>query len=108
MCLPKKDGGLGLRSTRHANYAIIQKGLWEFYNNLNSLWGSLIRSKYKCGRYGLPKVEPNKHGSNFCKGLGHEWTNFRDNLDWNFRNREDIRFWKDKCVSLSTPIALGT
>lgn len=65
MCLPKKDGGLG-------QLCFPPKWLWDLYSNPHSLWGSLILHKYKHGRYGLPKVDPNKQGSNFSKSLGHE------------------------------------
>lgn len=98
MCKFKKDGGLGLRSTRKDNSSFMLKVVWNFCSNPDSFWGSLTMSKYSCGRYMIRKIDPNKQGSNFRKGLGHVWKDFCNNLVWKLGNREDIKFWLDRWI----------
>ncbi|CAI0395768.1 unnamed protein product [Linum tenue] len=43
---PKENGGAGLRSTRHANLAMLTKGCWRLLNEKDTLWVQLMRSKY--------------------------------------------------------------
>lgn len=98
VCKPKKDGGLGLRSTRQANTAFMMKGLWELCTNQDSLWGSIVRNKYKCGASGMPKIEESKKGSNFWNGLSHNWKAFHKLLRWQMGNGLSIFFWNDNWI----------
>lgn len=92
LCKPKKEGGLGLRSTRDANTAFLMKGLLNFCSNHESLWGSIMRSKYKCGWRGMPKMDTKRKGSNYWNGLGSTWEDFRKQLVWDLGNDENLRF----------------
>lgn len=84
------------------------KTLCNFSSNSDNLWCKLIRSKYKCGWRGFPKIEfdPKRKGSNFWNGLGVTWEAFRKNLCWQLGNGESIGFWSDKwltgCDALSS------
>lgn len=73
LCKPKKEGGLGLRSTRTANSAFLMKTLWNFCNKSDSLWVTTIRSKYKCGWKEFPIINSKKKGSNFWNGQIQMW-----------------------------------
>lgn len=52
MCIPKEDGGLGIREVVHMNVALLMKLKWSILKEDNSPWSSLI--KY---RYGKPKIK---------------------------------------------------
>lgn len=82
-----------MRSTRRANSTFMMKCFWEFCTNHNSLWGSIIRSKYKCGRSTFPKIDLTKKGSNFRNGLSVSWKDFRNLLIVDFGNEDDTLFW---------------
>lgn len=95
LCKPKKEGGLGLRSSREANSALMLKAIWNLCSNPKDMWSAVIRHKYKCGRNDFPVINLNKKGSNFWKGLTQLWNQFRNNLCWEMGNGEAIRFWSD-------------
>lgn len=96
LCKPKNLGGLGLRSSGDANTAFIMKGLWNLCSSPESLWCSIIRSKYNCGWRAFPKMNPKRKGSNYWNGLITYWEVFRKQLVWNVGNGEDVRFWLDQ------------
>lgn len=95
ICQPKTSGGLGLHSTRAMNDAFLMKAAWRFCQNREALWASVIHKKYGCGDNILPKINPNKVGSNFWKGLCKVWDSFSTNLVWRLGNGESITFWLD-------------
>lgn len=96
LCKPKNLGGLGLRSSRDTNIAFIMKGLWNLCSSPDSMWCSIIRSKYNCGWRSFPKLNPKRKGSNYWNGLVNTWVDFRKYLVWNVGNGEDVRFWLDQ------------
>lgn len=98
LCKPKKDGGLGIRSTRIANSAFLMKVLRSFCTKLESLWCSVIKSKYRCGWRDFPIVDQRRKSSNFWNGLAKSWEEFRANLSWQIRDGESIRLWSDNWI----------
>ena len=49
VCLPRREGGLGIRSATAMNKALIAKVGWRALNDRLSLWSQVVRSKYKVG-----------------------------------------------------------
>lgn len=49
VCLPKSEGGLGIRSSLEMNKALLAKVGWRILQNRTSLWARVLRSKYKVG-----------------------------------------------------------
>jgi hypothetical protein len=45
-CLPKDDGGLGMRSPHQMNEAFLMKIFWNMIKNPNDLWCKVLYSKY--------------------------------------------------------------
>ncbi|GAU10752.1 hypothetical protein TSUD_425200, partial [Trifolium subterraneum] len=45
-CLPKKDGGLGIKSPHQMNEAFLMKMLWNLINRPDDLWCKVLYSKY--------------------------------------------------------------
>ena len=45
-CLPKGDGGLGIRNQRKMNEAFLMKMLWNMINKHDDLWCKVLYSKY--------------------------------------------------------------
>lgn len=48
ICLPKKQGGLGLQKMSETNRALITKLAWRVVTNPDNLWVHLVKLKYKC------------------------------------------------------------
>lgn len=46
ICKPKKLGGLGITQIQDANKALLQKWLWRFRKERESLWRQVIVCKY--------------------------------------------------------------
>lgn len=63
-----------------------------------SLWASVIRTKYECGREDMIRVDKDKQGSNFWRGLCKTRDMFKDNVVWHIGNGYQIRFWLDERV----------
>lgn len=55
VCIPKKEGGLGIRMAADMNKALIAKVGWRLLNDQVSLWSRVIRSKYKVGEIHDPR-----------------------------------------------------
>lgn len=104
ICRSKKNGGLGLRSSRDVNAVFMMKSAWNLCNSPTSLWVQLVRGKYNCGREGFPKVDVNKPGSNLWKGICQNWDSFRNSLIWSMGNGEQINFWTDNWVPKVGPL----
>lgn len=49
VCLPKREGGLGVRSATTMNMAMLGKLGWRLMNDTESLWARVLRHKYKVG-----------------------------------------------------------
>lgn len=47
VCKPKKEGGLGLKSFKLMNGALLAKWLWHLGEEQNSLWGQVLMAKYE-------------------------------------------------------------
>jgi len=45
-CLPKNEGGLGIKRPHDMNDAILMKMLWNLINNPNDLWCKVLYGKY--------------------------------------------------------------
>lgn len=50
ICLPKANGGLGIRSMRDMNMALISKMTWQLCANVPKLWVKLVKSMYLRGK----------------------------------------------------------
>lgn len=50
ICVPKSDGGLGIRLTSEVNEALISKLAWKMLTDRQSLWVRDLHGKYVKGR----------------------------------------------------------
>ena len=46
VCLPKVDGGLGVKDIRSFNTALLGKWKWKLFQKQGELWARVIESKY--------------------------------------------------------------
>lgn len=49
VCLPKVDGGMGIRAAKPMNQALLGKVGWRIIHDRDSLWARILRHKYKVG-----------------------------------------------------------
>lgn len=49
VCLSKRNGALGIRSSKDMNLVLVAKVGWRLLNDDHSLWARVVRKKYKIG-----------------------------------------------------------
>ena len=105
VCLPKKEGGLGIRSSRDMNTALLAKIGWRLLEDKTSLWAKVLRSKYKVKEIYDPNwIVAKSNWSSTWRSIG---VGLRDvvipGLSWIVGDGKTIRFWKDKWL-LGVPL----
>lgn len=66
--------------------------------NPDKLWVRVIRAKYNCGPFSLPKVSPRSNCSNLWRTLTSNWPEVEDNIYWSVSNGINTWFWKDRWI----------
>ena len=46
VCLPKQNGGLGIKDIRTFNKALLGKWRWDLFHKHKELWARILASKY--------------------------------------------------------------
>ncbi|XP_020871723.1 uncharacterized protein LOC9299799 [Arabidopsis lyrata subsp. lyrata] len=105
VCLPKAEGGLGIRQAKKVNKALLAKLGWRLLHDRVSLWACVIRSKYHVGDvHDQNWTKPKSTWSSTWRSLN---TGMREvvipGLNWVIGDGRRIRFWSDKWV-LNTPL----
>lgn len=101
VCAPKREGGLGIRSAKVMNKALIAKVGWRLLHDKASLWARVVRSKYKVG--GVEDQSWLKVKSNWSSTWRSVGIGLREvvmlGMSWVIGDGRQIRFWKDKWIS---------
>lgn len=98
ICIPKKNGGLGLRTARDINTTFMMKAGWSLCSRKSDMWVKIIRSKYKCGTELVPRINTSRQGSNLWRGICKNWNHVNANLVWRVGNGESVNFWTDPWI----------
>lgn len=104
VCLPKGEGGLGIRSALNMNKSLIAKVGWRVLKDEKSLWAQVVRHKYKVGVFhdlSCLRVKSN------CSVV---WRSIVTGLkevvlpgqSWVAGDGRSIRFWTDKWLTNSS------
>ncbi|CAA7012924.1 unnamed protein product [Microthlaspi erraticum] len=105
VCQLKNDGGLGIRSAKEMNLAMIAKMGWRLLQDKESLWASVLRRKYKIGdiserQWSIPKSNWSSTWRSIMIGM-HEVI-FKG-AGWIAGDGRSIKFWRDKWLN-GTPL----
>lgn len=92
--LPKDKGGLGVRTARGSNEALLSKLVWKILRKENTVWQQLVQAKYlKAGNVLQYQVKPGDSatwkGIIRCVGL------IKPFLRWRIGDGQSISFWYD-------------
>nr|GEU52724.1 hypothetical protein [Tanacetum cinerariifolium] len=82
ICLPKNEGGLGLRSLEIFNLALVTTHIWSIASNRESLWVGWIHTYKLCGRT-IWDVQP------------------RSEMSWGWRKLLKLREYKRKAFKFA-------
>ncbi|CAA7029674.1 unnamed protein product [Microthlaspi erraticum] len=101
VCRPKREGGLGIRSSKDMNLALVVKVGWRLLQDEHSLWARVVRKKYKLGdlhdrTWLIPKSTWSALWRGVARGLKEViWPGHR----WVVGDGEQIQFWLDSWLS---------
>jgi len=97
VCTPKILGGLGLRKTAAVNCAYQCKLAWKILDGKDTLWTTVMRTKYLRGQQLLTAVA--KPGdSTVWRSIIKCQEIIRQGIVWILGDGRDISFWKDNWV----------
>ncbi|CAN1166059.1 Putative ribonuclease H protein At1g65750 [Linum perenne] len=94
ICMPKENGGLGLRQARQLNRAYITKLAFTFFKDKDRLWVQILQHKY-FKNSASDGLEPRKlpSCSPIWKGITREWGTMLEGGRSAIRDGKETRFW---------------
>ena len=100
ICLPKIDGGLGIKDISKFNVALLGRWIWALVSDQQQLWARIITSKYEGWsefQIGRDK-EGYYHWWRDLRKLYHQSDHniFHQNMAWKVGCGDKINFWTDK------------
>lgn len=94
VCLPKEEGGLGIRSLRVSNIAVMLKYLWLLFTDKESLWSKWIHSIFLNRKNFWIVPRPT-----YCSWAWKNLLGLRDliqhHFKWRVGNGLSVSFWFD-------------
>jgi hypothetical protein len=103
-CLPKFDGGLGIKRPHHMNEAFLMKILWNLITNPNDLWCKVLYSKYGRNNDLRVSIKSQPYDSSLWKSLTSIWDQFQQQVVWQLGDGNNINFWLDKWAPNGTSL----
>ena len=91
---PRKEGGLGLQSTKGRNTSLLDILNWRFHSEKETLWTKVLRNKY-CTRRRTNSANYKLPCSRVCKGMRKGQEVFNARTKWVIGNDSNLRFWMD-------------
>lgn len=107
VCRPKEEGGLGLRPVKLMNQALLGKWLWRFGEERDSLWRTIITSKYGSRNRDWDSNEVlSSYGVCLWKGISKVFDDFIKGIRLKVGMGDRVRFWEDLWCG-DTPLKLS-
>lgn len=95
VCMPKKAGGLGIRSAKAANQVSMAKLTWRLCTEQDKLWSQMITAKY-----GIKNVltVPGKKNSPTLNAMKIGFKIFMEGIRWLPGSGHSILFWNHSWI----------
>nr|WMB96745.1 hypothetical protein [Solanum melongena] len=107
VCLPKDQGGLGLRDTRKANFAFLAKLCWYIVKDKDCLWVELIKRKYLRSQEFMQAVARTGDSSTW-RGILKGREILCNGLGVGIINGQNTKFWLDEWLPCGPLIQYAT
>lgn len=104
LCQPKLDGGIGTRNMQSMNKAFVMKLGWGILHDSDSLWASVLRSKYIRTQEGTDQVHAKGRDSPLWKAICKVLPDVITGTAWSVRNGRNVKFWSDKWLENFGPL----
>jgi hypothetical protein len=99
VCIPTREGGLGIRNLRLFNKALLGKWLWRYEHEKEALWRSVVDAKFGSLQAGWCSLDPpGSYGVGLWKFIRKGWSLFRRHTKLIVGNGSRISFWDDLWV----------
>jgi hypothetical protein len=96
VCSPISEGGLGIRSLRKFNQALLGKWLWRYAHEDGAWWRSILVAKYGSSRNGWRSRDISEsHGVGLWKYICMGWSKFKRHFRFDPGVGLKISFWED-------------
>ncbi|WJX23235.1 hypothetical protein P8452_12461 [Trifolium repens] len=105
-CLPKKDGGLGIKSPLRMNDAFLMKILWNMINKPEDLWCKVLYNKYGRKKDLRDAISSQPYDSPLWKSIASIWDQFQNHIVWQLGDGNHINFWLDKWAPCGSSLML--
>lgn len=93
-CLPKEEGGLGLRRIEDLCKVTSIKLIWRYLENKNSIWHDWVRQKFLKGR-SIWVISPPASASIRWKAIMKVREDIRHKIKFVIGNGQQVDFWED-------------
>jgi hypothetical protein len=96
VCSPISEGGLGIRSLRTFNRALLGKWLWRYEHERGAWWRTVVDAKFGSVEGGWCSLAPSgPHGVGLWKNIRKGWSLFCRYTRCELGDGSKIRFWDD-------------
>lgn len=95
LCMPKCNGGLGIKRMRQMNDACFLKIGRRMLHEKYALWTKVLSGKYGRNTILEANVISKPTDSFLWKDLSKLWPKLSENCSWALNNGMSIRFWED-------------
>jgi hypothetical protein len=85
-CLPKNEGGLGIKKPHHMNDAFLLTMLSNLINNPDDLWCKVLYGKYGRNNDLRVTIQSQPNDSPLWKTLTGIWDQFQQDIVWQLRD----------------------
>ena len=95
LCAPKASGGMGFKSLKEFNLAMLAKQGWRLQQRQNSLTHHVLKSKY-FPHYDFSQAMLGNNPSFMWRSLMAAQDIVKHDLRWRIGNGEKVKVWGDK------------
>ena len=89
----KKEGGLGFRTIRETNDALLTKLGWRLLVEKDMLWSQVLRAKYCNNHCDIDMFEPKAEASNTWRGILENTKHLKHGIKTEVGNGNKTLFW---------------
>ncbi|WMV54098.1 hypothetical protein MTR67_047483 [Solanum verrucosum] len=94
----RKKGGLGIKKLNLQNNCLLQKWLWRFCIEDQSLWKRVITMKYGLQSHWITEEALGTFGCSVWKTIRRLWPQFKGNISLKVGNGRKIDFWNEHWI----------
>ncbi|XP_019152396.1 PREDICTED: uncharacterized protein LOC109149189 [Ipomoea nil] len=96
--LPKEEGGLGIKSMRNMNLALLAKLGWRILKDGTNTWSQILSCKYMKAERSMDRMKRKRNDSNIWKGICAAVPILERGMMKVVMNGKNTSFWEDRWI----------